>query len=66
MYRTTTYPWIDTANSGSFLGTIKEGKSVEHAQAAGLTAEYDERWDSQRRIGSADALIEAAYEVLSP
>ncbi|MFT5501725.1 MAG: cyclase [Woeseiaceae bacterium] len=108
VYRTTSYPYIDTANGGSFLGTIKaydllieksnaetsivpghgvisnvaevravrdmmlvirdriasaiaDGVTLEQAQAAGLTAEYDERWDSGRRIGSAAALIGAAY-----
>ena len=108
VYRTTSYAYIDSANGGSFLGTIKaydlliersnaetkivpghgvvsnvaevkavrdmmlvirdrigsaiaEGMTLEQAQAAGLTAEYDERWDSGRRIGSAATLIEAAY-----
>jgi glyoxylase-like metal-dependent hydrolase (beta-lactamase superfamily II) len=108
VYRTTSYPYIDTNNGGSFLGTIKaydllievsdaetkivpghgvvsnvedvrafrdmllvirdrvgaairEGKSLAEAQAAGLTAEYDERWDSGRRIGSAATLIESIY-----
>jgi len=108
VYRTTSYPYIDSNNGGSFLGTIKaydllievsdadtkivpghgvvssvgdvrafrdmmvvirdrvanairEGKSLEEAQAAGLTAEYDERWDSGRRIGSAATLIESIY-----
>ncbi len=40
---------------------IREGKSLEEAQAAGLTKEYDERWASGRRIGGAATLIEAAY-----
>ena len=40
---------------------IRDGLSLEQAQAAGLTREYDERWDSGRRIGSASALIEFAY-----
>ena len=40
---------------------INEGKSLEEAQGAGLTSEYDERWESERRIGSSAALIEAAY-----
>lgn len=40
---------------------IREGKSLEETQAAGLTAEYDERWDSGRRIGSAATLIESVY-----
>lgn len=40
---------------------IRDGKSLEEAQAAGLTKEYDERWDSGRRIGGAATLIEAAY-----
>ncbi len=108
VYRTTSYPYVDVANGGSFLGTIKaydllievsdaetkivpghgvtsnvadvrafrdmmlvirdrvasairDGMSLEQAQGAGLTAEYDERWESGRRIGSAAALIEAAY-----
>jgi glyoxylase-like metal-dependent hydrolase (beta-lactamase superfamily II) len=42
-------------------GAIRDGKSLEEAQAAGLTAEYDERWDSGRRIGSGATLIESAY-----
>jgi glyoxylase-like metal-dependent hydrolase (beta-lactamase superfamily II) len=108
VYRTTSYPYIDSNNGGSFLGTIKaydllinvsnadtkilpghgvvssvgdvrafrdmmlvirdrvaaairDGKSLEEAQAAGLTKEYDERWDSGRRIGSAATLIESIY-----
>ncbi len=108
VFRTTSYPYIDSNNGGSFLGTIKaydllievsdaetkivpghgvvsnvedvrafrdmmlvirdrvgaairEGKSLAEAQAAGLTAEYDERWDSGRRIGSAATLIESIY-----
>ena len=40
---------------------IRDGKSLEDAQAAGLTREYDERWDSGRRIGSAATLIESIY-----
>jgi len=42
-------------------GAIREGQSLEEAQAAGLTAEYDDRWDSGRRIGSAATLIESVY-----
>jgi len=108
VYRTTSYPYVDIANGGSFLGTIKaydvlieisdaetkivpghgvvssvadvrafrdmllvirdrigaaiaEGMTLEQAQGAGLTAEYDERWDSGGRIGGAAALIEAIY-----
>jgi cyclase len=108
IYRTTSYPYIDTDHGGSFLGTIEaleflieiadantkiipghgvissaedargvldmlivirdrvraaisSGKSLEEAQAARLTKEYDERWESGRRIGSSAALIEAAY-----
>ncbi len=108
VYRTTSYPYIDTANGGSFLGTIsayglliniadaetkivpghgvtsdvadvrafrdmlliirdrirtaiEDGMTLEQVQGAGLTAEYDERWDSGRRIGGAAAMIEAAY-----
>jgi len=112
VYRTTSYPYIDTNNGGSFLGTIKaydllieasdadtkivpghgvisnvedvrafrdmllvirdrvasairEGKSLEETQAAGLTAEFDERWDSGRRIGSAATLLETIYAEMS-
>jgi glyoxylase-like metal-dependent hydrolase (beta-lactamase superfamily II) len=108
VYRTTSYPYIDVTNGGSFLGTIRaydlliehanadtkiipghgvvsgvadvrefrdmmlvirdrvaeairDGMTLEEAQNAGLTAEYDERWDSGRRIGGAAALLEAAY-----
>lgn len=108
VFRTTSYPYIDTGNGGSFLGTIKalnllidvadvdtkiipghgvvsrvvdvrafrdmllvirdrvaaairDGKSLEQAQAAGLTAEYDQRWDSGRQFGGAAELIKAAY-----
>ena len=108
VYRTTSYPYVDIANGGSFLGTIKaydvlieisdaetkivpghgvvssvadvrafrdmllvirdrigaaiaEGMTLEQAQGAGLTAEYDDRWDSGGRIGGAAALIEAIY-----
>lgn len=113
IYRTTSYPYVDTANGGSFLGTIKaldllveicdadtkiipghgvisnveevrawrdmllvirdrvksaidEGMTLEQIQVAGLTSEYDDRWDSDRRIGSAATLLESAYEDLAP
>ncbi|MDA0680547.1 MAG: MBL fold metallo-hydrolase [Proteobacteria bacterium] len=108
VYRTTSYPYVDVANGGSFLGTIKaydllievsdaatkivpghgvisnvgevrafrdmmlvirdrtaaairNGMTLEQAQGAGLTAEYDERWESGRPIGSSAKLLEAAY-----
>lgn len=113
IYRTTSYPYADTANGGTFLGTIKaldllieisnaetkiipghgvvsnvnevrawrdmlltirdrvqtsinEGMSLDEIKAAGLTEEYDARWDSGRRIGSAATLLEAAYQDLAP
>lgn len=113
IYRTTSYPYIDIVNGGSFLGAIKAldllveisnadtkiipghgvisnvgevrawrdmllvirdrvqssidaGNTLEEIQAAGLTKEYDERWESGRRIGSAAALLEAAYADLAP
>ncbi len=113
IYRTTSYPYIDTANGGSFVGAIKAldllveisnadtkiipghgvisnvgevrawrdmllvirdrvqssidaGQTLEQIQAAGLTKEYDERWDSGRRIGSAAAMLEAAHKDLAP
>ena len=112
IYRTTSYPYIDTSNGGSFLGTIEAtellrdisndetkiipghgvvsgrddvqavldmllvirdrvrtsiqmDRSLEEAQRAGLTKEYDARWDSGRRIGSPASLIAAAYEDMS-
>lgn len=112
VYRTTSYPYIDMVNGGSYLGTIAaydlliaratagtkivpghgvisnvaevravrdmmlvirdrviaaidEGMSLAQVQSAGLTAEYDERWDSGRRIGGAGALLEAAYRDLA-
>ena len=108
VYRTTSYPYIDQANGGSFLGTIraydllidisdadtkiipghgvvsnvadvrafrdmlliirdrvgkaiKDDLTLEEAQTTGLTAEYDERWDSKGRIGSPQELLSAAY-----
>lgn len=113
VYRTTTYPYIDVNNGGSYLGTIKaldlligvadgdtriipghgdvsnvgevkafrdmllvirdrvaaairDGKSLEEIQAAGLTAEYDERWAGSGRIGGTDAMLAAAYADLNP
>jgi len=108
VYRTTTYPYVDTMNGGSFLGTIealgvlidscdadtrvipghgvvsnreevrafrdmlivvrdrvagavRNGSTLEQIQKAGLTAEYDERWAAESRIGSPGAMLEAAY-----
>ena len=113
VYRTTSYPYIDTTNGGSFLGTIKAydllielsdadtkivpghgvisnvadvrafrdmllvirdrvkssidaGQTLEQIQAAGLTKEFDERWDSGRRIGGAKALLASAYANMKP
>lgn len=113
VYRTTSYPYVDSGNGGSFLGTIeahnilidvsdketrivpghgvvstvddvtavrdmlvvvrdrvaaaiREGKTLAQIQAAGLTAEYDAKWGgASGRIGSAAAMLEAAYEDLS-
>ena len=111
IYRTTSYPYIDVENGGSFLGTIKAldlliqisdsetkiipghgvlsnvsevrdwrdmllvirdriiesvkaGKNLKEIQESKLTSEYDERWDSGRRIGSANTRREAAYKEL--
>lgn len=44
---------------------IREGKSLEETLAAGLTVDYDERWDSGRRIGSAATLLETVYTELA-
>ncbi|MGI9263133.1 MAG: MBL fold metallo-hydrolase [Woeseiaceae bacterium] len=40
---------------------IRDGKSLAEIQSAGLTAEYDERWNGEGRIGSATSLLAAAY-----
>lgn len=40
---------------------ILDGMTLDEARGAGLTAEFDERWESDRRIGSSGALIEAAW-----
>lgn len=108
VYRTTTYPYIDVNNGGSYIGTIdalnlllavsdadtkiipghggvsnvaevtafrdmlvvirdrvgeaiREGMSLEEIQSAGLTAEYDERWAADGRIGGADTMLSAVY-----
>jgi len=45
--------------------SIREGMSLEEIQGAGLTAEYDERWNGEGRIGSADSLLAAAYADMS-
>jgi len=112
VYRTTSYPYIDAANGGTFAGTIRaydllieksdgdtkiipghgvisnvnevrafrdmllvirdrvaaairDGMSLDEVTAAGLTAEYDERWDSGRRIGSAATLLETIYSEMN-
>ena len=108
VYRTTTYPYIDVNNGGSFQGTIdalnlllavsdpetkiipghggvsnmvevtafrdmlvvirdrvadaiRNEMSLEQIQAAGLTAEYDERWAGSGRIGGAASMLAAIY-----
>jgi len=70
VYRTTSYPYMGDVRAfrdmmlvirDRVANAIREGKSLEEAQAAGLTAEYDERWDSGRRIGSAATLIDSIY-----
>ena len=113
VYRTTTYPYIDVSNGGSFLGTIKaydlliavsdaetkiipghgvlsnvaevravrdmmlvirdrvssavaEGMDLEGIQSAGLTADYDERWEPQgSSFGNSASLLAAAYADLA-
>ena len=112
VYRTTSYPYIDTNNGGSYFGTIdaldllmevsdadtkiipghgvisnveevkaqrdmliligdrvkdaiEKGMSIDQIQSVGLTAEFDERWDSGRRIGGPAVLLEAAYKDLT-
>jgi hypothetical protein len=44
---------------------IREGKSLEEIQGAGLTSEYDERWNGEGRIGSSVSLLAAAYADLT-
>ncbi len=113
VYRTTTFPYIDVGNGGSYLGTIaalnllievsdadtrivpghggisdveevtafrdmlvvirdrvagaiRDGKSLEEIQGAGLTAEYDERWAGSGRSGGAASMLAAVYADLAP
>lgn len=112
VFRTTSYPYIDQANGGSFLGVLRahdllldladvdtkilpghgvvtdvqtvretrdmiltvrdrvqqainDGMTLEQVQAAGLTEEFDERWQSSGRIGTSAQLIAVAYAELS-
>lgn len=107
-FRTTGYPYIDTRNGGSFLGTIRahdllidisdvdtkilpghgvvtdvnevrdardmmltirdrvqkavnDGMSVEQAQSAGLTDDFDGRYRPAGNFGTPEQLIAAAY-----
>lgn len=107
-FRTTGYPYIDTRNGGSFLGTIRahdllidiadvdtkilpghgvvtdvdevraardmlltvrdrvqqainDGVSLEQAQSAGLTRDFNERYQPAGNFGTAEQLIAAAY-----
>ncbi len=108
VYRSTSYPYVDTNNGGSFVGiiqahellvelsdedtkiipghgnitevdqvrevlemlytvrirvkkAIKNKLTLEQTQSAGLTTEFDERWDSGSRIGGSKEFIRAAY-----
>jgi len=108
VYRSTSYPYVDTNNGGSFVGiiqahellvelsdedtkiipghgnitevdqvrevlemlytvrirvkkAIKNKLTLEQTQSAGLTTEFDERWDSGGRIGGSKEFIRAAY-----
>jgi glyoxylase-like metal-dependent hydrolase (beta-lactamase superfamily II) len=107
-FRTTGYPYIDTRNGGSFLGTIRahdllidiadvetkilpghgivtdvnevrdardmmltirdrvqkavnDGMTVEQAQSAGLTDDFDDRYRPAGNFGTPEQLIAAAY-----
>ena len=108
VYRSTSYPYVDTNNGGSFVGiiqahellveisdedtkiipghgnitevdqvrevlemlytvrirvkkAIKNKLTLEQTQSAGLTTEFDERWDSGGRIGGSKEFIRAAF-----
>ena len=108
VFRSESYPYIDTNNGGSFLGTITayellvgmtdqgtkiipgHGKivtidrvetalkmlyiireklkmlinnnfTIEQILVKNITQEFDQEWDSGRRIGGPDGLIRAAY-----
>jgi cyclase len=112
VFRTTSYPYIDAGNGGSFLGTLRahdllldiadvdtrilpghgtvsdiqtvretrdmlltvrnrvqqainDGLSLEETQAAGLTEEFDPRWQPSRPFATAEQLIAVAYAELS-
>lgn len=107
-FRTTGYPYIDTRNGGSFLGTIRahdllidisdvntkilpghgvvtdvnevrdvrdmlltirdraqgainDGMSLEQAQSAGLTDDFDDRYRPAGNFGTPEQLLAAAY-----
>ena len=45
---------------------IADGKTPGTDTSCGLLKEYDERWDSGRRIGGAAAMLESAYKDLVP
>jgi hypothetical protein len=47
------------------ITSIAAGMTLEQAQTAGLTAEFDARWASATRIGSPEELLRAAYADLS-
>jgi len=40
---------------------IKEGKDLDEILRSGISNDYDNRWDSGRRIGGARGMITVAY-----
>ena len=111
VFRSESYPYIDTNNGGSFLGTInvyellielcdqntkiipghgkqtnvetvkmaitmlneiksrvmsmiEEGKNLDEILNSDVTEDYDNRWDSGRRIGGPNGMLTAAYNEL--
>jgi len=44
---------------------IKKGMTLEQVKAAGLTKDYDNRYNAKSGPGSADKFVEAIYRTLT-
>jgi hypothetical protein len=44
---------------------IKKGMTLDQVKAAGLTKDYDARYDTGTGIGSASSFVEAVYKGLT-
>ena len=43
---------------------IEEGKNLDEILSSDVTEDYDNRWDSGRRIGGPKGMLTAAYNEL--